>query len=396
MNIMRYFSIASLSSASLFLSMFIVFSTGCGSRSNPDKAINSLRFDKEVSKLQAEHIASTLALYPNGTQLSIAMVDSSGVSYYGAVRNSDTLQTKPNEGRVFEIGSLSKVFTSAILADLAVRNKLKIDQPVRNSLGISMHEGSNITFKQLSNHTSGLPRVPGGFIWQSLLHLDNPYKDYDEARLRDYVQNEMELETEPGKQYRYSNIGAGLLGYALVADEGKDYEQLLQEIIAGPFNMSRTTTVRSSVEQYLVPGLNKRGNRTTNWDLGALKGAGAILSTAADLSEFIMANFNPENESLNLQRRETFRIDEEKGIAMGWFILYRDAGEPWYWHNGGTGGYRSSLVIDVDDRLGVVVLSNISAGHSHAANIDSLSFVLLENLEGSTGTWQETKSVGVN
>lgn len=373
------FSILPVISLSLLLLPGIL--TGCWSVSNPDKAIDRLLIERGISKNQVEYIGSTLALYPNGTQLSIAIVDSSGVNYYGAVRKGDTLLTMENENRVFEIGSLSKVFTSAIMGDLADRNRLKIEQPIRNHLGISMHDGSRITFKQLSNHTSGLPRVPDGFIWESLWHLDNPYKDYDEAKLRDYIENEIELISEPGEKYRYSNIGAGILGYVLTVVEAKDYEQLFQEVIAVPFGMNRSTTVRNSVNRYLVSGLTKRGNIAENWDFGALKGAGAILSTAKDLSRFIIANLDEENEALKLQRKETFRIDEEKGIALGWFILNHETGAMWHWHNGGTGGYRSSMVLNDEDRLGVAVLSNISAGHSHAANIDSLSFLLLKDLQ---------------
>lgn len=356
------------------------FLGSCGSVSNPEKAVNRLSVDGERTKTQAGLIASTLALYPNKVQFAIALVDSNGAAYYGAIRKSDTLRTIQNAEMAFEIGSLSKVFTSAILAELAARNRLKIDQPIRNYLGISMRDGSKITFKQLSNHTSGLPRVPSGFIWESLWHLENPYKDYNEAKLRDYLKNDLELISEPGEKYQYSNIGAGLLGYTLTVVEDKAYEQLLQDIIVGPLNMYQSTSVRDSVEQYLVQGLTKRGDPAENWDFGALKGAGAILSTTKDLSLFIRANFDKEYEAFNLQQKETFRIDEEKGVALGWFILNRKDGETWYWHNGGTGGYRSSMVIDVDGRKGVAVLSNISAGHSRAAHIDSLSFQLLENL----------------
>ncbi len=355
----------------------------CGSVSNPDRAVNRLEANDGITQKQADRIASTLALYPNETQLSIALVDSSRTVYYGAIRMGDTLETVENADSVFETGSFSKVFTSAMLADLAVRNRIAVDEPIRKYLDISMHDGSNITFRQLSNHTSGLPRVPGGFVWESLWHLDNPYKDYDEAKLRNYLQNEMELLAEPGEKYQYSNIGAGLLGYILTQVEHRAYEQLLQDMVAGPLSMNRTTTVRDSVKEQLVSGLTKRGEEATNWDLGALQGAGAVLSTVTDLSRFIRANFDPGNRSLKMQRQETYRIDEEKGIALGWFILYRDSGEAWHWHNGGTGGYRSSVVLDVEDRVGVAVLSNISAGHSRAATIDSLSFILLESLEAA-------------
>ncbi|SMO60493.1 Beta-lactamase [Fodinibius sediminis] len=71
-------------------------------------------------------------------------------------------------------------------------------------------------------------------------------------------------------------------------------------------------------------------------------------------------------------------------IALGWFILKRGSTRQWLWHNGGTGGYRSSMVLDTGNRQGVVVLSNISSGHRDAARIDSLSFTLLQHMASET------------
>lgn len=132
------------------------------------------------------------------------------------------------------------------------------------------------------------------------------------------------------------------------------------------------------IEEYLVTGLTKRGGSAKNWDLADLAGAGGILSTAEDLSLFIQANFNPDDPVLSLQRESTFQVNDNMEVAMGWFILNRDSGERWYWHNGGTGGYRSSIVMNPEQKIGVVVLSNISAGHSKADKIDRLSFNLME------------------
>lgn len=145
--------------------------------------------------------------------------------------------------------------------------------------------------------------------------------------------------------------------------------------------MESTTTRRDDVKERLVKGLNKRGNVASYWDFGELQGAGAILSTSEDLVRFARANFNPANEIMELQRQHTFTIYEERSIALGWFILDRESGSQWYWHNGGTGGFRSSMVLNVEARTGVIVLSNISAGHSHAADIDRLSFGLLKSLQ---------------
>lgn len=361
----------------LFLLLFLA---GCGSVSNPDTAVNGLRSDNSISTNQVNEIAQVLRLYPHNTQLSIALVSDSSLAFYGAERINDSLRTISNSSVVFEIGSLTKVFTSTILAKLAWQNKVRLEQPIQDYLDLSLNTKQDITFKQLSNHTSGMPRVPGGFIWESLLHMDNPYKDYDEKKLRDYLKNELELESEPGAEFRYSNIGVGVLGYVLTKVEEKSYEQLFQKIIFQPYGMLSSTTNRDQMTDRLATGLSKRGNSTSYWDLGALEGAGAVLSTVEDLAKFIIANFDESNGALKLQRESTFKINESREIALGWFILKQASGRQWHWHNGGTGGFRSSLVMSTESQKGVAVLSNISAGHKHAAKIDSLSFILLESL----------------
>ncbi|WP_441000123.1 serine hydrolase domain-containing protein [Fodinibius sp. SL11] len=368
----------------LYLIIFLAVFTACGSVSNPERAINNLEPRPGVSSTQIDSISQTLRYFPNQTQFSIAFIADNSFTFYGAVRTNDTLKTIDNKDSVFEIGSLSKVFTAALLADLATENKLQLDQPIQAHLDFPLHDSLQITFKELANHTSGLPRIPSGFVWESLWHMDNPYKDYDEKKLREYLSHEMELANKSETPWQYSNIGAGILGYTLTQIEGQSYEQMLQQRIFAPLGMQHSTTQRKLVKESLVTGLNKRGNPTSYWDLGAIPGAGAIVSTAEDLAKFGQANFDPNNEALKLQQQKTFTVNKDRDMALGWFILKQDSTTLWNWHNGGTGGYRSSIVLDVDEKKGVIVLSNISAGHSHAAKIDSLSFSLLKSKENQT------------
>lgn len=355
--------------------------TACGSVSNPDTAIKVLLNKPGIHTRQVEIIAQSLSYFPNGTQFSIAFLDDSSTTYYGALRRHDSLLTIDNKRSVFEIGSLSKVFTSTLLADMVVHNQLQLDQPIQLYLDFPLNDSLPLTFKELSNHSSGLPRIPSGFIWESLWHMDNPYKDYNETKLRDYMRTEMEIEQEQTTPFQYSNIGVGILGFVLTEITKKSYEELLQERIFRPLNMRHSTTQRELVENMLVPGLDKRGNRTANWDLGALPGAGAVLSTAEDMAKFGAANFDTTNSVMRLQQLRTMSIDETMDMALGWFILKQDSTTQWHWHNGGTGGYRSSMNLHIDGKKGVVTLSNISAGHSQAARIDSLTFALLKSME---------------
>src|SRR6056297_1076532 len=369
MKIIKLFSLSIL---------FLLLHISCSSVSEPEKAVNELQITDELTQIEIDSIASALSLFPDGTQFSIAFISDSGATFYGAHRNGDELTTIDNHDRVFEIGSISKVFTSTLLAHAIYDSVISADQTVRSALDIEMSDDPNFTFLQLSNHTSGLPRLPGGYTFNFLLNMSNPYKIFDEEELKAYLKSDLILSRDPGETHSYSNLGAGLLGLFLSELENSSYENLLQSKIFEPMGMIRSTTDRRMVEDQLVMGLTKRGGSAENWDLAALAGAGGILSTSEDLSRFIQANFDPDDPVLSLQREATFQVNDNMDVAMGWFILERDSGAHWYWHNGGTGGYRSSIVMDPEQKTGVVVLSNITAGHSEAGKIDGLSFDLME------------------
>jgi CubicO group peptidase (beta-lactamase class C family) len=358
--------------------LILLLFVSCSSVSEPEKAVNELQVTDDLTQAEIDSIASALSLFPDGTQFSIAFISDSGASFYGAHRNNDELMTIDNHDRVFEIGSISKVFTSTLLAHAIHDSIISKDQTVRSALDIEMSGDPGFTFLQLSNHTSGLPRLPGGYTFNFLWNMSNPYKIFDVEELKTYLRNDLILSRDPGEAHSYSNLGAGLLGLFLSELENNSYENLLQSKIFEPMEMNRSTTNRVMVEDYLVTGLTKRGGSAENWDLAALAGAGGILSTSEDLTRFIQANFNPDNPVLSLQREATYQVNENMDVGMGWFILKRESGARWYWHNGGTGGYRTSLVMDPERKIGVVVLSNISAGHSESGKIDRLSFDLME------------------
>lgn len=364
----------------LLTTAYLFVLAGCSSVSDPENAIYSLTAEEAVTAEQAERIGDALSLYPPDTQFAIALIEDSTARYYGAIRVADTLKNTRNSDAVFEIGSISKVFTSSLLAHASVDGTVDPDESVRHYLDFAMKDSVDFTFTQLSNHTSGLPRLQPGFLWNMLLNSDNPYAYFGDEDLVTYLTEDVELDSKPGEEHVYSNLGAGLLGYTLEQAGGATYGELLNRHIFDPLGMTRSTTFQADIKEYLVPGLDKRGRETSNWDLNALAGAGAIYSTVRDLSRFALANFDPTNEVYSLQRQTTFSNEEGTEVAMGWFISTRNSGERWYWHNGGTGGYRTSMVLDPENHRSVIVLSNISAGHSEAAEIDRLGFDLMGSL----------------
>lgn len=100
-----------------------------------------------------------------------------------------------------------------------------------------------------------------------------------------------------------------------------------------------------------------------------------------DLAKFAVAQFDPSNKALYLTQKKTFESPEGLGIGLGWHLPPAPSGDVWHWHNGGTGGYTSSMVLDVEEKNAVILLSNVSAYHPDMNNIDALSFGLMESLE---------------
>lgn len=341
-------------------------------------AKNQLIADEVLNEDQLNLIFEKSATFPNNTQLAFAFIEDSTVNFYGVKRVNDTIIPVENQSSVFEIGSISKVFTSQLLAKAVKDGTISLEDKINNHLPFQFNNGIEISFKQLANHTSGLPRVPSDMMLELIMNFDNPYKNYSVEKLEKYLSEEVELDSEPGEKYAYSNLGAGLLAHTLGIIEGKTYEELLQENIFSSLSMSSSTTVRKSIQEKLIIGLDESGEEVSNWDANSLAGAGAILSSVEDLSKFALAQIHQENPVFSLAREKTHTISENREVALGWHISKRKSGNIFYWHNGGTGGYTSCMIVDVESKKAVIVLSNVSAFSSKMGNIDSICFGLMK------------------
>jgi CubicO group peptidase (beta-lactamase class C family) len=145
--------------------------------------------------------------------------------------------------------------------------------------------------------------------------------------------------------------------------------------------MPFSTTQRESLDPgSLVKGLDEEGLPTPNWNLNAFTPAGGILSNVKDLSSFASAQFDTSNYALNLTREVTFSDTTHIEVGLGWLIINTKIGDRWHWHNGGTGGYRSSMAIDIEKKNAVIVLSNVSGLSPKAFQIDDLCFDLMKSL----------------
>jgi D-alanyl-D-alanine-carboxypeptidase/D-alanyl-D-alanine-endopeptidase len=301
---------------------------------------------------------------------------------------------KVHDGDIlFEIGSITKVFTTLLLADMVERKSVKLEDPVRLFLppgaAIPKRGGKEITLLHLATHTSGLPRVPPGLFLTLLFHpgdlVENPYAHYSARDLYSSLAY-CKLTREPGEREEYSNVGMGLLGNALVYRSGaKSYDDLVVERVCGPLGMKDTRGhLSADREARFAAGHDAGGDPTAHWTLITLEGCGILRSTANDMLTFLDANLLAKKTKLRKAMEachKTYPVPGSKNLrlALGWQIEnLPKGGKPMLWHNGGTGGFRSFAGLVPQTQTAVVVLSN-SAQLDDA--IDELGVHVLELLD---------------
>jgi CubicO group peptidase (beta-lactamase class C family) len=303
-----------------------------------------------------------------------ATVDADGKKIIAAYGNPGPGSLPLDADSVFEIGSITKVFTAIVLADMADRGEVALDDPISKFLPanvrVPQRNGRKITLIDLSTQTSGLPRLP-----DNLKPVDprNPYVDYTVERLYDFL-GRHQLTRDPGSEFEYSNLGVGLLGHVLALKAGMSYEALVKQRILDPLDMDHTAvTFTPWMTTHLAKGHNAAGAVVMNWDVGVLGGAGALRSTMNDMLKFARANLQTRGRLPQvMQRTHAERAKAGPGfIAMNW-IIRRTDGRDVVWHNGGTGGYRTWMGFDKQKGLAAVVLTNSAHG------ADDLGFELLK------------------
>lgn len=318
--------------------------------------------DADIRKILADRID----IQKQGVGMIVGIVDAHGrrIIAHGTFDGGDT---RAVDGKtIFEIGSMTKVFTSLAMMDMAQHGEIALADPIAKYLPkdvkVPERDGIQITFENLSMQSSGLPRLPNNLAPKD---FNNPYADYTVAQLYQYLSS-YRLPRDPGARYEYSNVGVGLLGHVLSLRAGMDYESLVRSRILKPLAMSSTAiTLTPEMKARLAPGHNNQLKEVPGWDLPTLAGAGALRSDANDMLTFLAANLGLVESPLASAMAAMVKTHKPTGmpgidIACGWHMFVRK-GDPLIWHDGGTGGYQSFMAYDPKLRMAVVVLSNTSA-----------------------------------
>ena len=278
----------------------------------------------------------------------------------------------PNENYTYEIGSITKTFTTSLLAKSISEGKMSLDDPLSKYID-GLGEGYYPTLARLATHTSGYGYLPAT-AWEGIKMLILPplsgsrnggilpdCLQIDETRMKALVlSNKKE---DKAYKWAYSNFGMGLLGYVLGKAWGKGYHETMNDFLMQDLEMPNSYT--SSKSGKLLSGFNKKNQDVGNWNMEKtmMASAGDIRSTAEDMLTYAHKHMNDILPYLAMTHKKRTTVSKGgAGCGLGW-VLFGEADEI-IAHNGGTGAFDSLLMIDKNKKTAYVVLSNYLIGGS--------------------------------
>lgn len=246
------------------------------------------------------------------------------------------------------LGSITKVFTSTAIALEIEKGRMSLKDPITKYLPyLPKITGkiNQVTLEDLLTHTSSLPRdLEKGLT--------------DRSKLNDFL-IKWHPDTPIGTKYVYSNLGFGVLGYALENVEHLSYEQVIQKLILQPLHMN-STVIEISKNQ--AQGYNPLRKRVIPKKPGILPGGGALKSSAEDMLKFLEANlgvYGPDEikEAMQLTQQGHFKVNSQLTLGLGW-QLFEKGGMLIVDKNGGVPGFSSYIGMIPEKKMGIVVLMN--------------------------------------
>jgi CubicO group peptidase (beta-lactamase class C family) len=271
----------------------------------------------------------------------------------------------PPETSIYALGTLTQVFTGALLALMVERGELRLDTPLSDVIprGLLPDEAAGrITLVQLATHTAGLPSLPPNLGRPA--NPEDPLAGYTALHFGEFLRNLRP--TKPGPhRYAESLLGMGLLGHALGRRAGLNYAHALRDLLVRPLGLTDTAARVDDAQQgRLLPG-HRGGHAVPAWSFPALPGAGALYSTGSDLLRFLDANLGAahlgQGESLLVRALQRTHAPQarvgSRGVGLGWLVEEAAQG-PLLWRASALGGYAGFLGLAPTAGVGLVLLSD--------------------------------------
>lgn len=274
-----------------------------------------------------------------------------------------------------EIGSVTKVYTSLLLATMVRRGLVRLDDPVSDYLPAdfrTVHCWRPIRLLDLATHVSGLPARPPqtGRLWRN---MDDPFAGYEQSDILAYLR-ERGLEISGDGSYAYSNVGYALLGIALETAGGAPFAEVMHRYVLVPLGLEQTFAAIGTEQKSLIPqGHTRVGRKTVSWQQTVFGPAGGAYATMADLLRFLdffAQGTGPLAAEMDAVLAPRVKMSNGGDLGLAWWIE-QAGGAPWYWHDGLTAGFscyigfsRSDRIViaGISDRYGVEILRDFCRG----------------------------------
>jgi len=322
----------------------------------------------------------------------VGIITPNGTQVYGYGNISKANSTIVNGNTIFDIASITKVFTTTLLDDMVKQGLVRLDDPIEKYLPATVkvptYNRHKITLEDLATHTSGLPDFPAGWIRN---------RTYTTQQVYNFLSN-TQLQSEPGTKANYSDFGMGLLGHILSIRAGVPYAQLVKDRIFSVLGMDSTGIAMNSTAITLSDALKSRlakghiGGKEINLEFipEEIQGAGALYSTANDLLKYLAANIGLIHTNINdiIQATHQIRHEYPKAptlhfssasnkslsasyVGLGWFID-TNLGSEVIQHSGGIDGYSSFVGFNPTKQEGIVLLCSCETNDMPSPVIESL------------------------
>jgi CubicO group peptidase (beta-lactamase class C family) len=260
----------------------------------------------------------------------------------------NTVRTK------FRLGSITKQFTAMAILILAEQGKLKLDDPVGKYIDLAPKAWEGVTIHHLLTHTSGVPSYTNSPDYMKKMMMPETTASMI-ARFRDKP-----LEFKPGERFHYSNSGYFLLGAVIDKVSGKSYERFLKEAIFDPLAMANTgydhasTVLPGRASGYVFDGDHLRNAQYL--DMAQPYAAGSLYSTVDDLARWDRAL--RDEKLISHQSYAIMYTPIKNNYAYGW-VVTTSKGRKQIEHGGGINGFASEILRYPEQKVCVVVLSNV-------------------------------------
>jgi D-alanyl-D-alanine-carboxypeptidase/D-alanyl-D-alanine-endopeptidase len=318
--------------------------------------------------------------------LVVGLIDPNGTKVYSFGNISKENNIPVNGSTLFNIASITKPFTTLVLADMVKQGIVYLDDPIEkylpSNVKIPQYNGTKITLEDLATHTSGLPFMPSN-IWinNTVGELNS---DYNETQLYHGLANTTLL-SKPGTKFLYSDFGLGLLGHILSVKAGVPYEQLVKDRVLDVLGMNDTkiTLSQNDIKNRFPVGHQNGSEIQTPKVPDVIAGAGAYRSTANDLLKYLSANLGllhtKLDDSIALQHLiqhpsiSANPMNYSEYIDLGWRVL-TNFGTEILTHTGSINGWNANVAFIPSKQIGVVSLCSCDRTDADTGTLD---FVLL-------------------